>query len=131
LRRWYLLGAPEALEDLRRPATPQLICETNPRQLGIVLVDRMLAANDLPAMDIGDEAEQRELPIRFLRKRTDRHLAPSFECGEKRALGAHLESRLGVVEGKEQATHAIVILANLDGNRTLAGRGQPLRCVQV
>ena len=57
LRRGDLLGAPQTLQDLRRSPAAELVRETNPAQLRIVLVHGMLTAHDLTAVHVGDQAE--------------------------------------------------------------------------
>src|SRR5205085_1799518 len=71
------------------------------------------------------------MTLDLLRERADRHLTASLERGEKCALGANLKRRLRVVQRREQRAHPLVIVADLHGDRPLAGSREPLRRVEI
>src|SRR3982750_907330 len=105
LRRWYLSGATKSFEDLRRTAAAQLVRQPDPTQLGILLVDHVLAPNHPLALDVGNHSIQHESPVALRGQGADRDLTPTLERREERPLGPHLTPRLLVIQRGENRSH--------------------------
>ena len=118
-------------EYLARAALTQRRRQRHPAPRRRAFVERDLAANDLLAVDVRDEAVERRSAVRANDRRADRHLTPALERREKRALGGRVDHRRGVAERREQLARRLVVGADLNRDRALTRGRQPLRRVEV